>query len=67
MIKTEFGEVKLEVSKITGNDTSFQEAELFADMVCIITALDEALGTDATIRIIENALKITYGEREDIK
>lgn len=65
MIKSEFGEVKLEVSKITGHGTAIQEAELFADMTCIIQALDEALGTDATIRIIEEALKIVYGESED--
>lgn len=67
MIKSELGQVKLSVPNGDKFGTAIQEVELFADMTCIIQPIDEVFGTDATIRIIEEALKVVYGESEDNK
>lgn len=65
MIKSEFGKVQLSVPSTEKYGTDLQQAELFADMVSIIVAMDIKLGTEATISILETAIKTVYGESEE--
>ena len=58
MIKSDLGQVQIEVPKDAPNEVV--DAYIFADFSCIVDAITEVVGTDRAVRIVLETLTKSF-------